>query len=66
MLEDYARPRLMTEQERSGFLQEYFSYSGWIPFRPTATPTVTPTLTPMSLPAFAGTPTRSPTKTPTP
>ena len=32
MLEDYARPRLMTEQERSGFLQEYFFYSGWIPF----------------------------------
>ena len=24
MLEDYARPRLMTEQERPGFLQEYF------------------------------------------
>jgi poly-gamma-glutamate synthesis protein (capsule biosynthesis protein) len=66
MLEDYARPRLMTEQERSGFLQEYFSYSGWIPFRPTATPTVTPTLTPMSAPSFAGTPTRSPTRTPTP
>jgi len=66
MLEDYARPRLMTEQERSGFLQEYFSYSGWIPFRPTATPTVTPTLTPMSAPSLAGTPTRSPTRTPTP
>lgn len=66
MLEDYARPRLMTEQERSGFLQEYFAYSGWIPFSPTPTPTVTPTLTPMSIPAFAGTPTRIPTTTPTP
>jgi poly-gamma-glutamate synthesis protein (capsule biosynthesis protein) len=42
MLEDYSRPRLMTEQERSGFLQEYFSYSGWIVRNPS---TVTPTLT---------------------
>jgi poly-gamma-glutamate synthesis protein (capsule biosynthesis protein) len=50
MLEDYSRPRLMTEQERAGFLQEYFFYSGWIPFVPTPTPTITPTLTPMSLP----------------
>lgn len=66
MLEDYARPRLMTEQERSGFLQEYFSYSEWIPFSPTATPTITPTLTPMSIPAFSGTPTRIPTSTPVP
>jgi poly-gamma-glutamate synthesis protein (capsule biosynthesis protein) len=66
MLEDYARPRLMTDQERSGFLQEYFSYSGWLPFRPTPTPTITPTLTPMSVPAFSGTPTRFPTATPTP
>ena len=39
MLKDYARPRLMTEQERAGFLQEYFFYSGWIPFSPTPTPT---------------------------
>jgi hypothetical protein len=54
----------MTEQERSGFLEEYFSYSGWVPFRPTATPTVTPTLTPMSIPAFAGTPTLIPRSTP--
>ena len=57
MLEDYARPRLMTEQERLGFLQDYFFYSGWIPLSPTLTPTVTPTLTPMSVPPFAGTPT---------
>jgi poly-gamma-glutamate synthesis protein (capsule biosynthesis protein) len=66
MLEDYARPRLMTEQERSGFLQEYFFYSGWIPFSATPTPTITPTLTPMSIPAFSGTETLVPTKTPTP
>jgi hypothetical protein len=66
MLEDYARPRLMTEQERSGFLQEYFSYSGWIPFSPTPTPTITQTLTPMSVPAFSGTPTLIPSSTPTP
>jgi hypothetical protein len=57
MLEDYSRPRLMTEQERVGFLQEYFFYSGWMPFSATPTPTVTPTLTPMSIPAFSGTPT---------
>ena len=66
MLEDYARPRLMTEQEGASFLQEYFFYSGWIPFSPTPTPTVTPTLTPMSVPAFAGTQTPGPSKTPTP
>jgi hypothetical protein len=56
MLEDYARPRLMTEQERAGFLQEYFYYSGWIPFSATPIPTITPTLTPMSIPSFSGTP----------
>jgi hypothetical protein len=50
MLEDYSRPRLMTESERSGFLQEYFNKSGWTNFRPTPTATVTPTLTPMSIP----------------
>ena len=66
MLEDYARPRLMTEQERSGFLQEYFFYSGWIPFSATPTPTITPTLTPMSIPAFSGTQTSTPAITPTP
>lgn len=55
LLEDYSRPRLMTEQERSGFLQEYFYYSGWMPFNATPTPTITPTLTPMSIPAPSGT-----------
>ena len=54
LLEDYSRPRLMTEQERAGFLQEYFYYSGWIPLIPTPTPTITPTLTPMSIPPLAG------------
>ena len=66
MLEDYARPRLMTEQERSGFLQEYFFYSGWIPFQATPTPTITPTLTPMSIPALSGTQTAIPATTPMP
>ena len=55
LLEDYSRPRLMTEQERTGFLQEYFYYSGWMPLIPTPTPTITPTLTPMSIPPPGGT-----------
>ncbi|HXD11396.1 MAG TPA: CapA family protein, partial [Anaerolineales bacterium] len=29
LLEDFARPRLMTPDERSAFLQEYFADSGW-------------------------------------
>jgi poly-gamma-glutamate synthesis protein (capsule biosynthesis protein) len=66
MLEDYSRPRLMTEQERAGFLQEYFFYSGWIPFVATPTPTITPTLTPMSLPTLPGTPVLLPSNTPAP
>jgi hypothetical protein len=59
MLEDYSRPRLMTDQERASFLQDYFYYSGWLPFIPTPTPTITPTLTPMSIPPMM-------TATPTP
>ena len=66
MLEDYARPRLMTEHERVGFLQEYFFYSGWIPFSATPTPTITPTLTPMSIPVLSGTSSPIPSTTPTP
>ena len=66
MLEDYSRPRLMTEQERAGFLQEYFFYSGWIPFNATPTPTITPTLTPMFIPPLSGTPSFLPSSTPTP
>ena len=60
MLEDFSRPRLMTEQERSGFLQEYFYKSGWTPLDPTPTPTITPTLTPLSIPALPGTSTATP------
>lgn len=66
MLEDYARPRLMTDFERSGFLQEYFNYSGWTSFGPTPTPTTTPTLTPMSIPPLAGTSNAVPLLTATP
>ena len=66
MLEDYSRPRLMTQPERAGFLQEYFYYSGWTPLNPTPTPTITPTLTPMSLPTLSGTVNRLPLNTPTP
>jgi hypothetical protein len=29
MLEDWAQPRPMTEDEREAFLQEIFSASGW-------------------------------------
>jgi len=50
MLEDYSRPRIMSESERAEYLQEYFYYSGWSPLVPTPTPAVTPTLTPMSIP----------------
>jgi poly-gamma-glutamate synthesis protein (capsule biosynthesis protein) len=64
MLEDYARPRLMTEQERVGFLQEYFFYSGWVPFRATPTPTITPTLTPMTIPGPSGSQNLTPSPTP--
>jgi len=65
MLEDYSRPRLMTDLERPGFLQEYFNYSGWTNFPPTPTATITPTLTPMSIPARAGTLTPVPPSTAT-
>ena len=30
MLEDFSRPRLMTDSERAEFLQEYFVASGWL------------------------------------
>jgi poly-gamma-glutamate synthesis protein (capsule biosynthesis protein) len=56
VLEDYSRPRIMTEQERASFLHEYFYYSGWMPLVPIHTPTITPTLTPMSIPPTASTP----------
>jgi capsule synthesis protein PGA_cap len=66
LLEDYSRPRLMTEAERVGFLQEYFYYSGWMPLIPTPTPTVTPTLTPMSIPHLPGSQELLPSNTPSP
>src|ERR1700752_830217 len=50
LLEDYSRPRIMTELERADFLQEYFYHSGWAQLIPTPVPTITPTLTPMSIP----------------
>src|ERR1051326_8957556 len=31
LLEDFSRPRLMTAQESTDFLQEYFADSGWTP-----------------------------------
>ena len=42
MLEDYSRPRLMDEQERSKFLALYFFYSGWMPELPAETPSPAP------------------------
>jgi poly-gamma-glutamate synthesis protein (capsule biosynthesis protein) len=56
LLEDYSRPRWMTEEERVGFLQEYFYYSGWMSLISTPTPTITPTLEPMSIPVIVTTP----------
>jgi len=47
MLEDYARPRPMTPDERAAFLSAYFGYSGWIPLVPTPAPEQTPTLYPL-------------------
>ncbi len=60
MMEDYSRPRPMTETEKPGFLQEYYYYSGWVPNIPTPTATVTPTLTPMSIPSLLSTATPTP------
>jgi len=50
MLEDFSRPRPMNEHERTQFLSEYFSYSGWMPLLPTPIPQPTVTLTPIVLP----------------
>ncbi len=47
MLEDYARPRPMTPDERTAFLTAYFGYSGWLPLIPTPAPEQTPTLYPL-------------------
>jgi len=66
MLEDYARPRQMTPDERAAFLTAYFGYSGWIPLIPTPAPEQTPTLYPLL--NFIPLPTRTPLPrvTPTP
>jgi hypothetical protein len=66
VLEDYSRPRIMNEEERAAFLNEYFHYSGWTDLTPAPTPTITPTLTPMSIPPLTGTSSLLPTKTPGP
>lgn len=66
MLEDYSRPRIMSVEERTGFLQDYFYYSGWMDPTLMPTPTITPTLTPMSIPNFPGTSNLPLTNTPRP
>ena len=50
ILEDYARPRPMTEAERTSFLSDYFYHSGFIPLAPTIIPQPTVTLTPIASP----------------
>jgi hypothetical protein len=57
MLEDYARPRPMTEAERTAFLLDYFHQSRFIPFTGTPMPAATVTLTPIALPQPLWTPT---------
>jgi len=64
MMEDHARPRPMRPDERAAFLQEYFTFSGWLPEIPTPTPGPTMTLTPIKLPPFAGTSTPTATGIP--
>ncbi|HUI90115.1 MAG TPA: CapA family protein [Anaerolineales bacterium] len=66
MLEDYARPRPMTSEERAAFLTAYFGYSGWLPLIPTPAPEQTPTLYPLL--NFTPLPTHTPIPkvTPTP
>jgi poly-gamma-glutamate synthesis protein (capsule biosynthesis protein) len=50
ILEDYSRPRPMTEAERTVFLSDYFYYSGWMSLSPNPIPLPTVTLTPIALP----------------
>ena len=67
MLEDYARPRPMTPDERTAFLSDYFGYSGWLPLLPTPAPLQTPTRYPLLI--FNPLPTHTPLPpgaTPTP
>jgi poly-gamma-glutamate synthesis protein (capsule biosynthesis protein) len=63
MLEDYARPRPMTADERAAVLQAYFEYSGWLPLIPTPAPAKTPTLYPLL--QFHPLPTHTPAPTAT-
>lgn len=64
MLEDYARPRPMTPDERAAFLKAYFGYSGWLPLVPTPAPEQTPTLYPLL--KFVPLPTHTPLPKATP
>ena len=67
LLEDYSRPRFMTNRERADFLAEYFSHSGWTSLEPTQTPSITPTLTPLpTVLPLSGTPSLIPSNTPSP
>ncbi len=65
MLEDYARPRPMTPDERAAILEAYFGYSGWLPLIPTPAPEQTPTLYPLlhfvPLPTLTPLPRNTPT-----
>jgi poly-gamma-glutamate synthesis protein (capsule biosynthesis protein) len=65
MLEDYARPRPMTADERAAVLEAYFAYSGWLPLVPTPAPVKTPTLYPLlkfvPLPTYTPIPRETPT-----
>jgi poly-gamma-glutamate synthesis protein (capsule biosynthesis protein) len=49
-LEDYSRPRPMTELERREFLTEMFTHSGWLSLVPSPSPEPTVTLTPIRIP----------------
>ncbi len=66
MLEDYARPRPMTLDERTAFLTAYFGYSGWLPLVPTPAPAQTPTRYPLLQFVPLPTLTSLPRSTPTP
>ena len=66
MLEDYARPRPMTADERAALLTAYFGYSGWLPLVPTPAPEQTPTLYPLLIVSPLPTHTPMPKVTPTP
>jgi poly-gamma-glutamate synthesis protein (capsule biosynthesis protein) len=66
MLEDYARPRPMTPDERAALLEAYFGYSGWVPLVPTPAPALTPTRYPFLTRVPLPTHTPLPKSTPAP